>query len=299
MTNQILISFCNLPIPKKNALVLLELFEANSFNHIQSQITINFPPKIKSATGITRGSGLIYVLFTREDKTYIAILDEGDFHFLKYQELPEVSDPHSILYLDSEIFIVSTGTDEVIMYHLTRENELINSRVFWKASDSKSDTHHVNSIILSNGDIIISAFGEKKDKGWPSAQNGYIYNTTKNEIIKQGIYHPHTLTARNGRIYYCESKRNKFRSVGMSDYLFKFESYTRGVAWLSDTLVCVANSNRGKNTLFRRILTKMTNRDFIRGASTLYLLDIMQRKLLNVIDLSMNGPEVYDILAIK
>lgn len=298
MKNDILISFCNLPIPKKNALVLLKLKGDDGSKYIQNQIRIDYPQKTKSATGIARGSGRIFVLFMQSEKALIAILNEKDFSLLKYQELPEVSDPHSVLYTDSELFIVSTGTDEIIQYSIT-DDELIKPRVFWKASNSKEDTHHINSIINLNGEIIISAFGKKEERGWPSAQNGFILNITNREVIKEGIYHPHTLSTRNGKIYYCESKRSEFRSIEESDYLFKFEGYTRGVAWLTDNIVCIASSNRGKNTRFRRILTRITNRDFIRGSSTLCILDVMQRKLIDVIDLSMNGPEVYDILVIK
>jgi len=294
--NHLLISFCNLPVPKKEPLILLKLSHEGIYTHIQNPISIGYPQKVKSATGVTRNNDWIFVLFSHGNRTYIASLNPANLMLNHYQELKEVKDPHSILIIDSEFFIVSTGTDEIIHYEFSKNHELVKPKVYWKASDAQCDTHHINSIICHNQDVIVSAFGLKKGKGWPSAQNGYIYNVSKRELLKDGIYHPHTLSSRRDKIYYCESKKSEFHQLGQDEFIGKFDGYTRGVAWITDDLVCIANSNRGKNTRWRRILTRLTKKDFIQGSSSLSILDVMRRELVCVVDLSSNGPEVYDVI---
>ncbi len=290
----ILVSFCNNPIPKRYSTVLVDLQTDNGLLNFKP-VYLGFGKLIKSSTGISRGDGKIFILFSSWNRTYISILDEKGLTPIRYQELPEVNDPHSILFLENYVYIVSTGTDQVIRYKFGKNFNLINAEVIWCASHQKSDTHHINSIVEFNGDIIVSAFGPRNGKKWTSAMNGYIYNISKEKIVKENIYHPHTISIMDDDIYYCESRKSEFCSVNRG-VIYKLNDYVRGVAWLKNDLVCIASSYRGKNNIFRRLITRITRKDFIYGRSNLFLLDTHSNQIISRVDLSFIGPEIYDLV---
>jgi len=239
-----------------------------------------------------------YLSCFQDGETHIFPLSEKDFQPVRYQRLPEIKDPHSMLFYDSYIYVVSTGTDRVIRYKYQDNSLLVDPEVVWCASNRKADTHHINSIISFEGEILISAFGPKSSKKWTSAKNGYIYNISQGKVLVENIYHPHTISVRNGDIYYCESRTSEFHSINKG-YIDKFNGYLRGVTWLSDEFVCIGSSNRGKNNIVRKLLTRITKKDFIHGSSKLYLYNVRSKQILDIVDLSSNGPEVYDLLYVS
>jgi len=226
----------------------------------------------------------------------IAALRQNDLSPLYCQELPEVKDGHSILALDAKIYVVSTGSDEVICYDLL-ENKLSNPRIFWRASNSGTDTHHVNSIIKTGDELFVSAFGPKTGPLWASAKNGYVHNITTDRRVKSGIYHPHSLSAKHGQLYYCESSTRSFCS--MNGPILKLEGYSRGIGWLNSEIVCIASSMGRRISKSTGLIANPADPGELEGKCNLAIRNIINKELIAEVELSGFGPEIYDVLVLN
>jgi hypothetical protein len=298
MSKFILVSFCNLPTVTISPLLCLQVSEKPEIPISCAPVSLGYPELVSSAVGLARSQGKIFVLFMSLQKIfYVAVLQEEDLSPLYYQELPEVKDGHSLLVIDNLLYVVSTGTDEVICYNI-KETFLENSRVVWQAGDTKSDTHHLNSMVEYNGEILVSAFGPKAGQLWSTASNGYIYNISNHSLVVEGLYHPHSLSVKDGKIYYSDSHRNSFCVVGKVESVFDLGSYTRGIAWLSDDLVCMATSVGRRVSKSTGLITNPADPGEIAGDCKLFIGNIIEKKIINVLDLSWFGAEVYDILVL-
>ncbi len=294
----ILTSFCNLPKFTKAPLACVQLEDDESLLPINyAPVSISFPGLVTGATGITQFQDHIFILFASIENYYVSILDKETLKPLGCFEVPEVKDGHSILAHKNCLYIASSGTDEILCYDIAG-NQIQNPRVIWQASDEKRDTHHVNSIAQINGELIVSAFGPKEGKLWSTAKRGYIYNLTRDEMIKEDIYHPHSLSVRGGKIYYTESQANTLCSVD-EGALIDLNGYTRGVAWLSDDLVCIASSIGRKISRSTKLVANPGDPGEPAGECGLFIGSIRERRIIAHIDMSHFGPEIYDALVLE
>lgn len=299
MTNKfVLISFCNNPDFGASPLLCAKIPFDWRETITCAPVSLNFPYPITQVTGLTKTEDRIFVVFsTKEGNWYFAALNQNDLTPLFYRELPGVADCHSILTIKNKLYIVSTGTDEVLCYDIL--NDVVSaSSVFWQASDARKDTHHINSIIEKDGDILISAFGKKTGQFWSTATNGYIYNITKGIYVKEEIYHPHSLSVKDGRVYYSDSQNNTFCSIEDANPLFGLNGYTRGVTWLSDDLVCMASSIGRRVSKSTGLIANPADPGEIAGECNLIIGNIVSREIIKQVDLSWFGPEIYDLLTL-
>lgn len=294
----ILASFCNLPKLTRAPIACVKLRDKGKLTPLAyAPVSIGFPGLITSATGITQFQSRIFVLFSSLEDYYIAFINAENLRPITYCKVPEVKDGHSLLAYNNRLFIASSGTDEVISYEIT-DNGITNPQVVWQASNEKRDTHHVNSIVVRDGELIVSAFGPKEGKLWSTAQNGYIYNITRGEFVKEKIYHPHSLSVRNGKIYYTESHHNTLCSLDEGE-LFHLNGYTRGITWLSDDLVCIASSIGRKISRSTRLVANPGDPGEPAGECGLFIGSISSHRIIAHIDMSQYGPEIYDALVLE
>jgi hypothetical protein len=291
----VLVSFCNNPELTVSPVLCVKIPASGQDVFEYAPMNLGFPGLINHATGLTTADKMILVAFHSEGRFYISGLDQNDLTPVFYQHLPEVRDIHSILASDNCLYVVSTGTDEVLAYDILA-NRLENPRVIWYASMEKKDTHHLNSIVENQGDLFISAFGPKSENLWASAPNGYIHNITSDSRVKDDIYHPHSLSVRNKQLYFCESHMGTFCSLDKP--IFKLPGYSRGVGWLSDDKVCVTTS-------IGRTVSRSTGQignpgdpGESAGQCGLTVKKIKNDRLLTV-DFSWFGPEIYDVLVLS
>lgn len=295
----LIVSFCNIPTITTSPLLCVKIPESLEEAVSCAPVSLGYPELVKTATGLTRANGKIFVLFvSRLNRFQVAVLRESDLSPLFYQELPEIIDGHSMLAIDDCLYVVSTGTDEVICYDI-KEKSLENPRVIWQASDTRTDTHHINSIVEKNGEILISAFGPKAGRLWSTASNGYVHNITSNSLVVDGIYHPHSLSVKGDKIYYSDSHRNSFCVVGQPDCIFELNGYTRGVSWLSDEMIFVATSVGRRISKSTGLIANPADPGELAGECSLLLGNVNQKRIVKKIDLSWFGPEVYDVLVLQ
>jgi len=293
MSHFLLVTLCNNPLNSSAQTICLEIPADFNCAQIKSApIYSGFDKLINSITGISQDSKYLYLLSPGQT-TQLSILDKQTLSSVSCQELPEVHDAHSILAYNGKLYVVSTGTDEIITYDI-KDQSAINPKIFWKIESSNKDTNHINSINNIKGDFYITAFGPKAAKLHSSARNGYILNISKGTKIKKNIYHPHTLSVRNGTMYYCESSRKYFCSL--TEDLLALNGYARGIAWINDHIVCVATSvGRTVSKSTGQILNP-ADPGTPSGACEITIYNIVEKKILAKIDLSEFGPEIYDLL---
>lgn len=293
-----LISFCNSPSQSPSPVLLIKLSPDLStiLNFTPIFLGINQP--ILQVTGITSNEKSIFVIFVlKNKKTYISSLSIEDFSLQYSQELPEIVDPHSIVSINNQLFIVSTGTDEVIRYDIF-DGGLNNINTFWRASESKLDTHHINSIAENNGELFISAFGSKSGQLWSSAENGYIHNISKDVRVMDKIYHPHSLTIINNQFFYCESFTGSLILNG--NQIVKVNGYSRGIASPVENIICIGTSIGRKISKSTGLISQaIEGIGEPTGFCGVNIFNSNLNKITTNHDLSWFGPEIYDIHFIK
>ena len=287
----VLVSFCNLSAAKSTGILKVDL-PSESFH----PISLGCFSSVTSCTGLAIEGEKVYLLVVSGGMHYLVGFRQSDFKPAFCQSLDEIKDGHSILTKNGYCYIVSTGTDEVIRYDLVPRG-LINPQVVWQASSTKTDTHHINSIIDWRGNLVISAFGPKSEALWASASDGYIHDITRDICIKTGIHHPHSLSVQGRQLYYCESHRKLFCSL--EGPIFQLRGYARGVCWLSDDLICMGTSVGRTFSKSTGMIANPADPGEPTGTCAISIRRITTGRTIKYVDLGWFGPEVYDLLALS
>jgi hypothetical protein len=159
-------------------------------------------------------------------------------------DLKNLLDPHSIAAHDGKLYIASTGTDSVIEF--TPEQ---GEKIFWRASDTGTDTVHLNSLLWQNDGLWITAFGRKSGALWRSAEQGYALNILSGARVFGHLHHPHSLIEAGGALWVCESATMTVRNT-KGQQIPAPHGYLRGLA-LADGFLCVGSTKgrtRSKST---------------------------------------------------
>jgi hypothetical protein len=287
----LLISYCNLPVPRRSAVLKLDLDAGYS-----DAVSFEFPKPMDSCTGLALQGERIYALFLAGGLSHLAALTAGSLESVFSQPLPEVKDGHSVWVKPPYVYIVSTGTDEVLRYDLAPDG-LLNPSVVWQANASGADAHHINSITDWKGRLVISALGPKSGALWATATEGYIHDISRDVRIKSGVYHPHSLSVRDDCLYYCESQKKLFRSLDAP--IFELDAYTRGVCWLSDELVCVGTSVGRRQSKSTGLTANPADPGPAAGSCRVTIGRITDGRIVKRVEVGAFGPEVYDLLALS
>lgn len=288
---KLLISFCNQPANSNKNLLL---FDSESG---KKEYLLNTKD---SFTGLSQDGEYIYAL-SQNKKTGLVVIDKITKNVILQKKLDEISDPHSLIVIDGFIYIVSTGTDQVIKYKFDKDKKKIAfEKIFWTApeSDGRNDTHHVNSICNRDGSILVSAFGLRKEGGDSStAKSGYVFNISENKKVLPDIYHPHSLYLLSKDIYYCGSaRRNIYKNNGL--IINTDEGYVRGLMVNEDNIV-LGISNRRKVSRRTGLLYTDNNIENIKESCKLQIYERPQNKLIKEIDFYPFHQEIYDIMEIN
>jgi Domain of unknown function (DUF4915) len=206
-----------------------------------------------------------------------------------------VIDVHSLWVAREKLYVVSTGTDEVIELHM-RGAEVTSERVFWRpiSEGPRADVHHLNAIYSWRGDMLVSGIGQNPGEDWGLARDGFVFNITRGEKLASGLHHPHSLMAIDDTIAYCESKKMVVRITGRA-YIQHLPGYTRGLCRIGQKLFV--------GTSLERRVSKSTGKRKITwvpgGRCTVSRLSVNSFEVEDTIDLTTYGDEIYDMLPIE
>jgi len=249
-------------------------------------------------TGLTKyKDGFLCLL---QAKTHRLIYVGRDYKVKKRWKLRKVKDGHSIVVRDGKVYIASTGNDSIVEFCPDTGEE----RFYWRMNDGEKDTVHINSIIWVKNSMLISAFGKKAGDQWITARNGFLMDITKERVIKEALFHPHTLTTAGKRIYLCESAKKRIISVNEEDMLELDKGYVRGLVITKDE-VAVGISHARKRSKSTGRQNKMDDQliQSFRSGCGIKVFAKKGEKLSNAefkkfIDLSAYSNEIYDLLLI-
>ena len=153
---KLLISFCNQPPENLHNLIVLNTED----NNILPLLKVS-----TSFTGVAIDDNYIYALSQNVDDG-LYIFDKHTCELIINEHLTPSAEPHSLIVDHDNIYIVSTGTDQILHYKFDKKNLKITFHaVLWQVADSTgtADTHHLNSIAKLDENILVSGFGPKEN----------------------------------------------------------------------------------------------------------------------------------------
>jgi len=167
-------------------------------------------------------------------------------------------DFHDVLHHKDRLYLVSTGTNEVIV--LDSEGKRVNSYTFPGGNDS----WHINCLGIWDNRIVLSAFGEFEEfRGYKknTKKQGFVLDIETNEKLWEGLSQPHTPVQNGDNYYICNSEEMQVLTLNRHSFeinSIQLDGYTRGIAF-SQRYMYVGlsqsrnNSNAGSSE-FARIL---------------------------------------------
>jgi hypothetical protein len=243
--------------------------------------------------GLAADRRFVYLAIRRPPA--LLLLDRDSFSVLRRHPLPGLDDLHSLCLRDEDLFVVSSGTDEVVCLRM-RGPEIASQTVFWRpvAGAPRVDTHHLNGLCRVRGELHVSGFGPRRGGDWASAMGGFIHNVERDERVLSGIAQPHSVTELDDGLAYCESGRSMVHLPGRPP-VCGLPGYTRGLCRAGDavlvgtSLLRIVSRSTGKALRGRR-------RRVPAGGCSVSRISLRTGQVDLVADLSWHGGEIYDLL---
>jgi len=287
----LLISFVNQVFTPELRLGLLD-----EVKDVFQWITPDLPWDCYGATGITSNY---------KDRLYVCYQSGGvvvyDFqlNILQVSEFQKIKDPHSVLLHKSNLYVVSTGTDEIYRLKIDEDGLVGGEELFWQKPGLEGyerDLVHLNSLcVLENGCFYVTYFGPKHPDGWETTQSGEICNIATDEVLHRALYNPHTVFSLGGEDYlFCESKTGKLWNQDGSTY--HIGGYIRGTAMAGNHLIVASSARReiSKSTGHLRGRVGAFESEDYRD-SKLFFLNANTFEVEITKTLSSYGKEIYDL----
>lgn len=256
----ILVSFCNtMDTPGYPNLGVINI-------HTKEFKIVDLPPNIAQTgmLGLSRTSNYILIgqqHISADANGYnsppaLLILDKDSGKLVNTHTLRLVKDIHSFLWNEDNqtLFVVSTGTDEVISIEL-RDTELVTERVYWSPVEGpvRKDTFHLNSIFKHKNEVLIAGFGPKSiPDDWSSAVNGFIRSISADKLLVSGLQQPHSIDIIDDQIAFCESGMKR---LWVGNKFAELSGYTRGLCHTSHHIFAGTSASRKKSKSTGRALT--------------------------------------------
>lgn len=181
-------------------------------------------------------SGLLAVAGSK-DLAFLATFDQR-LEQTGWHVLSGTIDPHGVMLEAGHVWVVSSGTNEVIRYRMSASGSSTPERVFLHPSD---EPQHFNGIARHGDRLVLSAFGVAAAASRQVRNTGYLVDIESGAPVRTGLDQPHSPLSRDGELLFCES--NSSLVWCGNDATFRLEGYLRGLAVASDGIMHVARSS--------------------------------------------------------
>lgn len=180
-----------------------------------------------------------------------------------------ISDIHDILIKGDNLYIVSTGTNEVLCQNLN-DNEVHKYNF-----PGHGDAWHLNCLDIWNDKVVVSAFGEfLENRGYKgrTGANGFVFDLLSGEKLYENLSQPHSPKKFADCEYVCdsESKRLIILKNGQVFSELKFDSYTRGLYVTSDYIYLGLNNSRNAQNCDSTASVVILNRVTLEEVNRIY-----------------------------
>jgi len=243
--SRFLITFCN-TLPQGFPLAAYD-FETEDLEWIETPTGAGV---VGGATGICRLEDAYAVLLQNRLPGWPSTLALYDLELrpLFAQRLRIVSDGHSLAAHEGCLYVVSTGTNEVVRLKLDVANSRVDEESFWKLGEVRADEHHLNGITVVDGRHFLSMFGPDSADG---ARVGRILDTDGRRALSLSLLQPHSLAVFQNHLYCLESLRGQVWRIPIDDLaadvpapFCELPGYLRGIAFDAAYMYVGASSHR-------------------------------------------------------
>lgn len=201
-------------------------------------------------SGISVGGDQLWrVLRAPGEQTAVCELLAYDEHGIRtYQRLDPVRDPHDVCWHQGAVHITSSWDSTI--WRLDPDGML---RPAWRGT-GMPDSWHVNSMVVVDGRLHVSAFGRfDRYKAWRSEAGrtaGFVLDTVTGGDVLAGLAHPHNPRWDGDRWYVCESTRGTVTECAPDGRILrraKLRRFTRGLAIIGPWAFVGGNAHRQRD----------------------------------------------------
>lgn len=165
-----------------------------------------------------------------------------------YQRLDPIRDPHDVCWHDDAVHITSSWDSTI--WRLDPDGVL---RRAWRGT-GMPDSWHVNSMVVVDGRLHVSAFGRfdryKAWRGEAGRTSGFLLDTATGNDVLAGLAHPHNPRWDGDRWYVCESTRGTLTECAPDGRILRragLRRFTRGLAVAGTWAFIGGNAHRQRD----------------------------------------------------
>ncbi len=188
---------------------------------------------LSSCTGLFLNGDQLFVSSMYPDCMKVTVYEPGKQ--IKTIVSGKLGDIHDIRFFEDELYVVSTGTNEVATVDMAGR-----VRKTWKM-DGFGDSCHINCLDIWDGRLVATAFGNFSTYGGYKGTkgSGIVLDVKTQEVLSSGFSSPHTPRRdEKGGTYICDSGAEGVTyNYGSEKKVLSFPgSFPRGLALTSDKL---------------------------------------------------------------
>lgn len=240
---------------------------------------------LTGCTGLWRDGNKLLVSIVSPDCMKLKIYEPGkEMTTLVSSKLGDI---HDIRIWDNQLYVVSTGTNEVAVVDMTGR-----VKESWKMQGF-GDSCHINCLDVWDGRLVATAFGRFSTyRGYKGDTfgNGIILDVKTQETIANGFSAPHTPRRdTDGAVFVCDSRAEgiNYQYKGDKKTISFPGSFPRGMAIRDDKIYVGLSSFRHPES---------PNQSDIASAQ----IAIVDKKTHEVMKkISLPQAEIYDILVLR
>ena len=296
----LLLSFCNQAASPECSLCFMD---AGS-GHIRWLDLAQWPGAIRENLAGVCGlaiQGDRLLLVTQSEQPSLVLWDIKEARLLSTLTLHACRDPHSLVWHEGFVYVVSTGTNEIYRVSLA-ENVLGTEERFWAClgTSQEPDQVHLTGLTLdADGRLIASCFGERTGEGrWGAS--GRVFYLDNNETVHAGLSQPHSPVVAGDTLAFAESKTGQVylyeRSAsgwGLRQTI-AVGGYPRGIAFGGDDLFVGISADR-KVSRSQKVPLDIGSE---AQPSALIRLNRRTGEIRRIPGISLYGNEIYDIVPV-
>jgi hypothetical protein len=304
MIPPILISFCNV---ESAAAPLLALYDASA----GQMLPLCFPedvPYIRGITGLAQCERYIYVATQHRKATghagptprehFLLIFDRSDFALMTSYSFQIAHDIHSLCWLNGNLYVVSSGTDEVVEVRM-KGHEVLSEEPFLRFAPHlpRGDMHHLNGICVHDRTLVLSGFGPRDGATWSSASDGFVMDIRRREVMAPNLQQPHTPTSYGSHVAFCESRRMNMGLTGRP-MRRQLPGYTRGICVAGDDLFVATSVARTISYSTGSMVANPAPLQEASGRCTITHMHGEDLMMVSAIDVLLPAHEIFDMLPV-
>lgn len=301
MSNDFLfLSFCNQSFSPSHAALLASL-SGDQFQWIDlSSLPGADVGSFSGVCGVCEVPGGV-VFVTQGERVFLVYYSfEAIGSLASWIELSLCKDAHSVVFFDNYVYVVSTGTNQVVRTSFANKSFGLEEH-YWSfpGVDNDRDIVHLNGLSLDGGRLIASCFGERNSSGhW--SDRGQVFYLDTGEIICDGLTQPHSPLIQEEWFYVAESKKHcvfAYERVAL-DWCLRWcidvGGYARGLVRYEDQLLVGISASRKYSRSTSLPLESFDSSDaHVIAVSS----DGKSSRMLSVLD--GFGYEIYELLPLR